>query len=82
MPADQREQLELRQPLEQRPRESDPLSDRDHHLRVGEALGELVGVARRFAKPLHFVATQQLEALQPVHNILIIVGDGYAHGEH
>src|SRR6185503_16395833 len=51
-------------------RERNPLADGDDHLRVGQALGELVVVARRFAKPHHFVATQQLEALQPVHHIV------------
>jgi hypothetical protein len=28
------------------------------------------------------VAAQPLEALQPVHNILIVIRDRYAHGRH
>ena len=47
-----------------------------------DPLHELVLIARRLAEPHHLVAAQQVETLQPVHNILVIVRDGYAHGWH
>jgi hypothetical protein len=77
---DEGEELQLRQPLEQRARESDPLADRDHAVGVPQALDQLIEVACRFTKSNDLVPSQQLEALQPVHNILIIVRNRYAHG--
>ena len=77
--ADQRDQLELGQPLQQRARELDPLADRHHHVGVLQPLDELVEIARRLAIALHVVVADQREARKLIDHVLVVVGDDDFH---
>ena len=78
--ADERDQLELgHQALEQRARKGDPLADRDDRLGALQPFRQFIQVARRLREADNVVSSQELVALQPVHDILVIVGDRYAH---
>ena len=63
-PPDQRDQLELGQPLQQRAGKFHALADRHHHVGVLEALDELVEIARRLTIARHVVMADQREARQ------------------
>ena len=77
--ADQRDQLELRQPLQQRARELDPLADRHHHVGILQPLDQLVEIARRLAIALHVVVADQREARKLIDHVLVVVGNDDFH---
>ena len=77
--ADQRDQLQLRQPLQQRTREFDPLADRHHHVGILQPIDELVEIARRLAIALHVVVADQREARKLIDHVLVVVGDDDFH---
>jgi hypothetical protein len=77
--ADQRDELEFRQPFEQRARELDPLADRDHHVCVAQALDELREIARRLAVARHVMMANERKAFEPIDHILIVVGNSDLH---
>ena len=79
--ADQRDQLELRQPLQQRARELDPLADRHHHVGVLQPLDQLIEIARRLAIALHVVVADQREARKLIDHVLVVVGNDDFHRE-
>ena len=79
--ADERDQLELGQPLQQRAGEFDPLADRHHHVGVFEPVDELVEVARRLAIARHVVVADQREAGKLIDHVLVVVGDDDFHYE-
>ena len=79
VPADQRKQLELRQPLQQLTREFDPLADRHHHVGILQPIDELVEIARRLAIALHVVVADQREARELIDHVLVVVGDDDFH---
>ena len=72
---DQREQLELGQPLQQRARKIDPLADRDDDIGIAQPLDELVEVARRLAVAHDVVLADERIAGELVDHVLVIVGN-------
>ena len=78
--ADQRQQLELGQPLQQRAGELDALADRHHHIGVVQALDQLIEIARRLAIALDVVMADHRKAGKLVNDVLIVVGNYNFHG--
>ena len=77
--ADQRDQLELRQSLEQRARELHPLADRDDDVGLGQALDQLRKIARRLAIAGDVVMADQRKAVEPIDHVLVVVGNDDLH---
>ena len=77
--ADQRDQLQVRQPLDQRAGEFHPLPDRNDDVGGVETLDQFIEAGGGRAVARDGVVPQQGEAVQPVDDVLVVVGDDDVH---
>jgi hypothetical protein len=80
-PADQREQAELRQPLEQGAGETHALPDGDDHLGVAQPLDQLFEGPSGRAVARHVVVADQVVTGELVDHVLVVVRDDDFHME-
>ena len=74
--------LQLRQLVEQGLAEAGALADQHQRLEIGQAQRQLANAARAGGEDLDLVAFQQPEALEVADLVLIVVKNGYFHGDN
>ena len=79
-PAGLRDQLELRQLLEQLAREVGALADQHQHLGVAQAHRELADALDGVGEDLGVEVLQERGALELAHGVLVVVEDDDVHG--
>src|SRR5439155_19169426 len=73
------DELQLRQPLEERRADLGALADQHQRLHILQPRGERVGVLQVVVPDLHVVRRELAEGCQRAHGVVVIVEDRYLH---
>src|SRR5262252_8746274 len=80
--ANERDELELRQPFEQRAGKFDALAYRDDDVGIAKAFDELGQIARRLTIAYDVVMADQRKTLELIDHVLIVIGNDDFHEAH